>query len=103
MLCQTQKYKKYDEVNMAIANETNKEIQQICSDINDISEMMNDLALLVANDKEKLDIFVENVETTAENVKSGVNELEEAKKIQPGLFPSLNFLKFFDLFKFFES
>ena len=68
-----------DEINRAIMEERNKEIQRITEDVAIINELMNDLAIMVNEQGEKIENIEQVVENATINVNEATKDLESAE------------------------
>lgn len=69
-----------------------REFQMLESGLQDINGMMRDLALIVAQDGEKVDTIVQHIENTVDYTNRGIETLKEEDKNMSatGILPSLH-------------
>lgn len=81
--------KRYDEYKLSDSDLTERshliqvrddEIQQVCSDIHEINDIMQQLSIYVTDQDPMIETITSNLETTQKNTEEGVKELEKANK-----------------------
>ncbi len=74
--------KPWTEADRLISRE--KEITEICNDINSIKEIYRDLSVIIQSQSEPIQLLNDLCEESKINVEQGLENLEKAKKYQSG-------------------